>query len=250
MSFDFQTQQDSLEVEIAQLKEKIEAVKLENEASKEDLRYYQSDNEKLMEHLDQLHNEIGQKDHKISVLQDRLGIPLESMSESDLELHTSRIHELESNLQEYVEINENLQKQKTEMQDRIDELMIQCEKMNQKYMEEKRKRQRRASTSDVIQPSSSSKHHKSRHGRPSRSSRQLPHGLLAPIPDYTPSNRVMDSDSQEMIDGNTDSLSTEPWMSSGEDESNDASNEADDIAAQSSKLDCMIHISCTLYVCM
>ncbi len=237
MSFDFQTQQDSLGVEIAQLQEKIEAVKLENEALKEDLRYYQSDNEKLVEHLDQLRNEIGQKDHKISILQDRLGIPLESMSESDLELHTSRIQELESNLQDYVEINEDLQKQKTEMQDRIDELTIQCEKMNQKYMEEKRKRQRRASTSDAIQPPSS-KHHKSRHGRPSRSSRQLPHGL-APIPDYIPSNRVMDSDSQEMIDGNTDSLSTEPWMSSGEDESNDASNEADDIAAQSSKLGCI-----------
>ena len=215
-------------MEIIELKEKVKSLKLEDEALKEDLKYYQNDNEKLVDSIDKFRNEIAQKDMKISLLQEKLGLPLESISESDLELHSSRTHELENNLQDCMDINEQLQKQNTELQDKVDELTVECEKMNQKYVEEKRKRQRRAS--DITKPQVSNPHHKSsRHSRSSRSGRQLLK-TLDPIPDY----RVSDNEYQDAVDGQTDSHSTEHCLTSDE-ESHNGSIEADDIAAKSSE---------------
>ena len=234
LSIDHRTQQESLEIEIIKLKGKYHTLKSEDEALKEDLKYYQTDNAKLIESIDQLHNELAQKDEKISLLQDKLGLPSESLSESDLELHTSRIQELENNIQVYIDHNEDLRRQNTELQDKVDELMVECEKIKQKYVEEKRKRQRKGS--DVTQPQTTkhSHHHRSRHSKSSRTGRQSSHGL--PIPNRSHGGLI---EEQEMTDGQTNQQTTEILMISDEESTKDTSIDedqvTDDIAAQSSK---------------
>ncbi len=236
LSIDHQGQRESLEMEINKLRKKLNTIKTEDEALKEDLKYYQSDNEKLVESVDQLHNKIAIKDEKIYLLQEKLGMPSDSLSESDLELHTSRLHELENSIQVYMDHNEDLRKQNTELQDKVDELMVECEKIKQKYMEEKRKRQRK--TSEIAQPQTTKQHgsrQRSRHSRSSKSGRQLPQGL--PIPNRTHGQIEED---YEMTDSQTGTGDTsELWMISDEDSTNntasiDDDQLADDIAAQSS----------------
>ena len=228
-----------MEAEIATLKEKVNILKSEGEQLKEDLKYYQSDNEKLTDEIDNLHTEITKKDKRIISLQERLGIPSDSVSESDLELHTSKIHELEDELQVYIDHNQDLLKQNTELQDRVDELKAECEVMKQKYMEEKRKRQRKISDPSQTPAKPSTSHSKSRH-RSTRTGRHLPSGLGLSNHPYklTEEPELEEADSSHI----------EAWMASDEDSTVDQhdasieSGEADDIAAQSSESDVINNI--------
>lgn len=214
---------------------------------KEDLKYYHAEHQEMLERIDKLHNTINQKDDKISLLQERLGVTSESQSDFDLELHSAKIQELEEELQVRVDHNESLRQTNTELQDQVDELKAECEKLRQKCIEEKRKRQRRASdVTDYHRHSQQSKphhHHKSRHGHGGRSSRsgggrQLP--SISPIPDYP--NEGVDYEGREVTTPLADDqlITMEQWMITSDDESYpsieaDQSTTHDDIAAISSE---------------
>lgn len=173
-----QTLQERAERRIMALEDQLKAIKAEDEVLREDAKYYQNDNEKLVERLQNLHDEIKLKDERISMLQRACGLPSESVSETDIEMHASRVQELENELQIYAEHNQNLLEQNTELNDKVDEFKTECEMWKQKVVEEQRKRQRIKS--------SSTKPHSARRRRESgehskRSGHLLPYSLATPV---------------------------------------------------------------------
>ena len=173
-----QTLQERAERRIMALEDQLKAIKAEDEVLREDAKYYQNDNEKLVERLLNMHDEIKLKDERISLLQRACGLPSESVSETDIEMHASRVQELENELQIYAEHNQNLLEQNTELNDKVDEFKTECEMLKQKVVEEQRKRQRIKS--------SSTKPHSARRRRESgehskRSGHLLPYSLATPV---------------------------------------------------------------------
>ena len=166
-----QTMQERTERRVNALEDQLKALKAEDEVLREDLKYYQRDNEKMVEQLQNLHNELDEKDDRIAKLCKAFGLQSETISETDLINSTSRIQELENELQVYMIHNDDLLKQNRELSDRVDELKAEAEQYKQRIIAEKRRRERHKSATTPPKHSHSRRRRssadaKKKHNRP------------------------------------------------------------------------------------
>lgn len=217
------------------MEDQLKALKAEDEVLREDLKYYQKDNEKMVEQLLALHSELDEKDDRIAKLCKACGLQSETASETDLINSASRVQELENELQVYMVHNDELLKQTRELNDRVDELKAESEQYKQKLMTEKRRKERRKSATTPTKPG----HSRRRKGSAKR--RNLPPFLATPVmtrrtEDGTGSEGMEIAHASKSNENEADpELESRSESSDSEDEVFDDEKSEEDFRAQSSK---------------
>ena len=164
--------------QIATLESKLKSVKADEEKAREELKHYREQKEWLDKELDHVQDELVEKNRKIEMLQQVLSEKSEGEGEVDITAQAARIQELERDLANYTDLNHNLLGQHRELSDKVDELKAENEKLRQKVIEEKRKRQRRKSASGVHTGPSGSRGKKQLSERVRKGNRGVPPAVL------------------------------------------------------------------------
>ena len=172
--------QEKASERIASLEEQINNIKKEEAVLRDDLHFYQQDNNKLIDELQAVRSLVRQREKKIELLQNAFGFQTDIVSEADIEKQAAHISELEGHIQEIEAHNQLLKEQNLELNDRIDEMKAECEALKLKVTGEKRKRQRKRSGSATPTKPSSAKKRRDK-DETKRVQRKLPQLLATPV---------------------------------------------------------------------
>ena len=201
--------QEKASERIASLEEQIADIKKEEEVLRDDLHFYQQDNNKLIDELQAVRNLVRQREKKIELLQNALGFQTDIVSEADIEKQAAHISELEGHIQEIEAHNQLLKEQNLELNDRMDELKAESEALKLKVTGEKRKRQRRRSGSATPTKPLSVKKRRDKEDT-KRVQRKLPQLLATPVT----SRKKSDVTEAESLDITDEGMETCPGLES------------------------------------
>lgn len=242
--------QEKTSKKIASLEEQIKTLKKEDEVLRDDLRFYQQDNSKLVDE-NQIARSLAKKmETKIEMLQSALGFHTDAVSEVDIEKQAAHIHELEGHIHELEAHNELLKEENLMLNDRADEVKAECEALKLKLMGEKRKRQRRKSGSSTPTKPSSAKKRRDKDDS-KRVRKMLPQSLATPVT----MRRKSDGGEMEGPDMTEEGLEISPELElDGQDVMEDnagssfeaVGSEMEDLQAHSSEEAC---VKCTNKLC-